>query len=73
MSCTYFPLQHVAQMAPEQEGRLVEDQRRREEAGLSRKSTSALERQRKRAEDRKGRERIKIKATVHKKGKSEQA
>ena len=41
-------------MAPKQEGRLVDDQRRREEAGLSWKSASTLDRQRKRAWDRKG-------------------
>ena len=39
-------------MGPKKEGRLVEDQRQREQAGLSWKSASALERQRKRARDR---------------------
>ena len=41
-------------MAPKKEGRLVEDQRRREDAGLSWKSASTLERQRQRARNRKG-------------------
>ena len=39
-------------MGPKREGRLVEDQRQREQAGLSWKSASTLERQRKRARDR---------------------
>ena len=45
-------LAQLASMGPKKEGRLVEDQRQREQAGLSWKSASTLERQRKRARDR---------------------
>ena len=50
--CPLLRQAQAATMGPKQEGRLVHDQRRREQEGKSWKSASTLERQRKRAWDR---------------------